>query len=94
MQRGEEYETRKEVILNSMIEYAERSLPGLRDLIEYAELSTPLTVESFTGHAHGAVYGQPCDASRLTDSEWRIETSVKDLFLTVATWGPRELTER
>ncbi len=82
MQRGEEYETRKEVILNSMIEYAEQSLPGLRDLIEYAELSTPLTVESFTGHAHGAVYGQPCDASRLTDSEWRIETSVKDLFLT------------
>ncbi|MFO1064322.1 MAG: hypothetical protein U0892_10705 [Pirellulales bacterium] len=57
-------------------------MPGLRNLVEYHELATPLTVKSFTDHPGGQVYGQPCTPDRLDSKQWRIETSVKNLFLT------------
>lgn len=80
--RGEKYEQRKESVSIEMLDFAERYLPGLKALVSYHELSTPLTVESFTGHAGGMVYGQVCDRNRLFRDQWKIKTSLPNLYLT------------
>lgn len=82
MKRGEQYEARKEELGKAMLEFADKHLPGLAGIVDYQELSTPLTVESFTGHAGGIVYGQACDAKRLFEHQWRVATSVRNLYLT------------
>lgn len=82
MNRGEEYEACKEQLAEQMLDFVEQFLPGVRKLVEYKELSTPLTVKSFTGHPFGQIYGQACDPNRLTRDQWRVATSLKNLYLT------------
>jgi phytoene dehydrogenase-like protein len=82
MRRGEDYDTLKEKTMQAMVNVANDALPGLDKLIKYKELATPLTVNSFTQHPNGAVYGQPCNARRLTVDQWRAETSIPGLYLT------------
>ncbi len=55
--RGEDYEAYKEKLAGVLLDYACRHYPKLRSLVEY-QVSTPLTVESFTSHKHGMIYGQ------------------------------------
>ena len=66
----------------AMVDFVEQRLPGLRNLIDYQELSTPLTIKTFTRHRGGAIYGHECDSNRLLRDQWRIGTSVKNLYLT------------
>ncbi|MFK7770072.1 MAG: phytoene desaturase family protein [Mariniblastus sp.] len=82
LKRGTEYEQQKEERAEGMIEFFAQRYPKLRGLIEYQELSSPLTIKSFTGHHGGAIYGQECDVNRLSRDQWRIGTSVKNLYLT------------
>ena len=65
-----------------MLDYVEKRMPGLRAIVDYQELSTPLTVKSFTGHWGGGIYGQACDKNRLFRDQWRIKTSLPNLYLT------------
>lgn len=80
--RGEEYERKKREWADSLIDFADARLPGLKKLVAYSELSSPLTVESFTGHPYGQIYGRACSPSRLGEQEGSIGTSVKRLYLT------------
>lgn len=82
MKRGEEYEQLKAQIAEELLDFAEARMPGLRKLVSYMELSTPLTVESFTGHSAGAIYGQANDVNRLFRDQWPIATSIRNLYLT------------
>ena len=79
--RGEEYEQRKQAWADKLLDLAEQRFPCLRDLVDYHEVSSPLSVESFTHHPRGQIYGRACTPSRLSDS-WSIGTSVKNLYLT------------
>lgn len=80
--RGDAYEQKKRQVSEEMFAFTEKYLPGFRKLVDYHELSTPLTVESFTGHAGGMVYGQACDRNRLFRDQWKINTSLPNLYLT------------
>lgn len=80
--RGEEYEQKKEAIADHLLDFICSRYPQLRSLISLRELSSPLTVETFTGHPGGTVYGQACDANRLFRDRWSIGTSVPGLYLT------------
>jgi len=82
MKRGAEYEKKKQVVANALIDFVSEEVPQIRDLIEYQELSTPLSVENFTQHSKGMIYGQLCDRNRLFRDSWSIRTSVKNLYLT------------
>ncbi len=79
MKRGEEYEAFKERISEIMINFACRRYPQLRDLIQYQELSTPLSVQSFTSHANGMIYGQVCKPDRLFENAWHVTTSIESI---------------
>jgi all-trans-retinol 13,14-reductase len=87
MRRGDAYEQQKAKIAGDMLAFTERYLPGFGKLVDYHELSTPLTVKSFTGHSQGMIYGQACDANRLFRDQWKIKTSLKNLYLTGSDTG-------
>ncbi len=86
-QRGSEYESAKQALVEQLLGYVEERLPGLSSLVKYAELSTPLTVKSFTGHPGGTIYGQECDRSRVEENSWQCGTSLPNLYLTGADVG-------
>ena len=88
--RGSDYEAVKQRIADALLDEAERRLPGLRSLVTYAELGTPLTVERFTGHAGGAIYGLPPVPRRYALACLHVATPMPGLLLTgsdVATAG-------
>ncbi|KIW87156.1 uncharacterized protein Z519_12267 [Cladophialophora bantiana CBS 173.52] len=55
--RGKEYIELKDRISRGLLDLAESATPGLKELLHYSELSTPLSVEDYTSHAAGAIYG-------------------------------------
>ncbi len=55
-----EYSTVKTRIVNQILEMVEcRFVPGLRSEIDVSDAFTPVTIERFSGHEGGAVYGTP-----------------------------------
>ncbi len=80
--RGEQYENRKLLWTDAILEFVYALMPALKPIIQFKELSTPLTVTSFTGHLGGAVYGQPHDLNRLFRDRWKTYCSVPNLYLT------------
>ena len=55
--RDDAYQQLKSRISDGMLAFVEHRYPGFRALVDYSELSTPLTVEHFTGHRAGSIYG-------------------------------------
>lgn len=82
--RDEKYDALKTHIATSMLDLVERYVPGFGALIDYVEVSTPLTVEHFTGHHHGAIYGVPAVPQRFRGSLGAIKTPVPGLYITGA----------
>jgi phytoene dehydrogenase-like protein len=79
--RGEEYEAVKATMARALIELVERHHPGFRDLVAYEEVATPITVEHFTGHPAGQIYGAPATPERMRDGRFGVRTPVKGLYL-------------
>lgn len=80
--RGDQYEQQKQAIAERLLDFVYTRLPRLKELIDYQEVSTPLTIQSFTDHPHGMIYGQECDRARLAENAWPISTSIGNLYLT------------
>lgn len=53
----EQYEDRKQFIINRALEGLEKIIPGVRQKIDFIDAATPLTVERYTLHAKGASFG-------------------------------------
>lgn len=88
--RGRNYETVKKEIADGLLNLVEKHYPGFRDIVEYWELSTPITVETFTGHPKGSIYGLPATPERFQKPWLKPSTPVQNLYLTgadVATLG-------
>ncbi len=82
--RGGEYEELKRRIADGLIDFVDRRYPGFKALVDYREVSTPLTVETFTGHRRGSVYGVPATPERFRLHYLGVETPVRNLYLTGA----------
>lgn len=82
--RGAEYAALKEQIAEAMIALVERYFPGFRDLIEFHEVSTPLSVEHFTAHPGGGIYGLASTPERFRQAWLGPKTHVPGLYLTGA----------
>jgi phytoene dehydrogenase-like protein len=79
--RGDEYMAKKELYIETLLDFVEERVPGLREIIDYRELATPLTFESMANHVDGQVYGRECTPERVKE-DWNIRTSVRGLYLT------------
>lgn len=80
--RGEEYQALKDRIAESILCFIDQHYPGFKALVDFCEVSTPLTVESFTGHLNGSIYGIPATPERFKLPWLGITTPVKNLYLT------------
>jgi all-trans-retinol 13,14-reductase len=79
--RGDEYAALKRTISEGLLELVERRYPGFSRLVAYQELSTPLSVEKFTGHSGGAIYGVPATPERYRGGWFGVQTPVRGLLL-------------
>ena len=82
--RGEDYDALKHRIAEGLLEFVDRRYPGFRNLVDYCEVSTPLTVERFTGHPRGSVYGVPATPARFEQPYLKVATPLRNLYLTGA----------
>jgi phytoene dehydrogenase-like protein len=82
--RGTNYESAKERITESLLDFVEQQHPGFRDLVAYAELATPLTFEYFTGAPSGTIYGYPATPEKFRKTWLKPRTPVRNLYLTGA----------
>jgi all-trans-retinol 13,14-reductase len=82
--RGEEYEGLKSRLAAGLLDFVDRRYPGFKALVDYCEVSTPLTVETFTGHPQGSAYGVPATPQRFRLPYLNVVTPVRNLYLTGA----------
>ena len=82
MKRGDAYKLFKEEYSKQLLEFTEKSIPGLIELVDYSELSTPLTLEYFTKWEKGSFYGIPVTPKRYKYKWISPKTPIKNLFLT------------
>jgi all-trans-retinol 13,14-reductase len=80
--RGEDYNQLKETIAHGMIQFVEERIPGFAGLVDYHEVSTPITIEQFTGHRAGNIYGIPPRLDRYKIEGLGVKTPVSNLYLT------------
>ncbi len=85
--RSRPYQDLKHTITRGLLDLVEQHHPGFSALVEYKELSTPLTVEHFTSHRRGAIYGFPATPDRYRKPWLAPETPVRNLYLTGADAG-------
>ncbi len=79
--RGPAYDQLKERISDGLLDLVERHHPGFRDLVAYRELSTPLTIEAFTGHRGGGIYGLAATPQRIKDQLVPARTEISGLYI-------------
>ncbi len=80
--RPAEYDAAKLRIGKALLDLVEPHCAGLSELVTYMEVSTPLSVEHFTAHAGGAVYGLPWVPERAAQQWLGVRTPVRGLYLT------------
>lgn len=81
-QRDDAYQALKTRLSDTLLTFVNRHYPGFRDLVAQAELSTPLSVEHFTGHERGGIYGVPATPERFRQTWFKPQTPVPGLYLT------------
>lgn len=79
--RGEDYDALKERIADGLLAVVEREFPGFGDLVAYREVSTPLTIEDFTGHRRGQIYGIEATPERIRSQLVPALTEIEGLYL-------------
>ena len=79
--RNDDYPALKERMARGLIDLADSVVPGFADLVDYYEVGTPLTVEKYTSHPHGAFYGVPVTPQRFKEKPFGPRTEIPGLYL-------------
>jgi phytoene dehydrogenase-like protein len=79
--RSEGYLAFKDLLQRNLLAQFTRHFPDLGPMVRVAELSTPLSVATFTGAEHGAMYGLATTPARFKSHALRPRTPVKGLYL-------------
>jgi len=80
--RGEEYETMKEILSERILEKIYEHVPQAKDSLEYKELSTPLSVKSLANYSKGELYGIDHTPNRFHQKWLKPKSDIKNLYLT------------
>ncbi len=88
--RGEDYESLKQAIQDSLLEQLLRNMPELREYVDYVEVSTPLSTDHFCRPVAGSIYGIEPTPERFRCPWLKPRSPIKNLFFSgseVATVG-------
>ncbi|MBN4062096.1 MAG: FAD-dependent oxidoreductase [Flavobacteriales bacterium] len=80
--RGKDYEAFKEKLSLRLLEQLYKHKPQVKGKIDYYELSTPLSTKHFANYQKGEIYGLNHDPERFRQKFLRVNTPIKNLFLT------------
>lgn len=81
----EQYLHKKRDITEIYLKRLEAIYPGIKEKIKHIELATPLTVERYTGHSEGAIYGAAQTVSQSLHRSLPQTTPIPQLYL-VGAW--------
>ncbi len=73
----EEYAAKKEYVTQRALDCIEKLIPGVKDIIDYVDCATPLTVEKYTHHRHGASFGTKFEG---LDVSMKMQEQVSGLY--------------
>jgi len=82
MKRGEDYESRKEIMAQRLLDALFIQLPHLKDSVAYYELSSPLTTQHFVNYDKGEIYGIDHSPKRFRQKFLKPRTPIKNFYLT------------
>ena len=82
LKRGADYQALKDKLAETLIDFVNERYSGFKDLVNYQEVSTPITIETFTGHLRGTICEIPATPERFRLSWLKVATPVKNLYLT------------
>jgi all-trans-retinol 13,14-reductase len=82
MNRGEEYEKKKEQFKEKMLAKLYELFPQIKGHIVCTEVSTPLSTKHFTNYSRGEIYGLEHSPERFKVESLRPKTSIQGLYLT------------
>ncbi|MCY1060340.1 NAD(P)/FAD-dependent oxidoreductase [Nannocystis sp. SCPEA4] len=88
--RGDDYDSFKNHLQDSLLEQFLGRMPGLRPLVDHVELSTPLSTETFVRPTQGSIYGILPTPERFSNPYLRPRSKIAGLFFAgseVATVG-------
>ena len=80
--RGNEYESHKENISQSLLESLYKHSPNTKGHVDYYELSTPLTSRDLANYKEGELYGINHTPRRFQQKWLKPQTHIKNLYLT------------
>ena len=79
--REKDYAELKEKLTRGLLAQFGEHFPALLPMVQFAEASTPITVASFTGAEHGAMYGLATTPQRFLSPALRPRTPIGGLLL-------------
>lgn len=79
--REKDYAELKQRLTRSLLAQFGEHFPALAPMVQFAEASTPITVASFTGAEHGAMYGLATTPQRFLSPALRPRTPIGGLLL-------------
>jgi all-trans-retinol 13,14-reductase len=79
--REKDYAALKARLTRSLLAQFGEHFPSLAPMVQFAEASTPITVASFTGAEHGAMYGLATTPRRFLSPALRSRTPIGGLLL-------------
>lgn len=81
MRRGEDYESFKQKLQDSMLRQLFSQFPRLKSMLDYVELSTPVSTDHFMRSPNGSIYGLESTPERFRCQGLRPRTPIPGLFL-------------
>ena len=79
--RPKEYTTLKNNIMERMLDYLEKRVPGIKDSVVFKDLATPLTNAHFINSHNGNIYGTDKITKQIGPFGFNTKTEIKNLYL-------------
>ena len=80
-ERSKEYNTLKNEIMERMLNYLEKRVPGIKDSVVFKDMATPLTNAHFINSHDGNIYGTDKITKQIGPFGFNTKTEIKNLFL-------------
>ena len=84
----EQYEERKELAAQTLIDRLDKHIPGIKNQIEYYEAGTPTTIKRYTLNPEGTAYGYAQIPNQTGRKRVKIQSPIRNLFFASAWTEP------
>lgn len=80
-ERSKEYKSLKKIIMDRMLDFLEKRVPGISDSVVFKDLATPLTNAHYINSHKGNLYGTDKITKQMGPFGFNTKTEIKNLYL-------------